>query len=56
MEDHALIDAAQRKLRSLYLGKRHADLDEQASDTPPLSLASIFNDYLEEFGDAFDKM
>ena len=47
LEDQHLVEATQRKLRQLYLGGKHANLDSQASDTPPLSLRSLFRDYIE---------
>ncbi len=56
LEDQMLVEAAQRKLRQLYLGGRHTNLDAQASDTPPLSLASLFRDSLEEVSDIIEKI
>ena len=52
LEDQHLVEATQRKLHQLYLGGRHSNLDSQASDTPPLSLRSLFRDYLEGFPEA----
>jgi hypothetical protein len=52
LDDQHLIEAAQRKLRQLYLGGRHSNLEAEASDTPPLSLRSLFRDYFEELPEA----
>ena len=54
LEDPPLIEATQRTLRRLYLGGRHSDLDPQASDTPPLSLGSLFRDYFREFSETIE--
>lgn len=60
LEGWPLIEATERKLRKLYLsggGRRsvgkeeHLTLDPQASDTPPVSLLSLFRDYFEELTD-----
>ena len=40
LADQSLAEVARQKLRQLYLGGRHENLDPQASDTPPLSLYS----------------
>jgi hypothetical protein len=55
LEDQHLIEATQRKLRQLYLGGKHSNLDSQASDTPPLSLRSLFRDYLEGLPEASER-
>jgi hypothetical protein len=65
LEGWPLIDAAERKFRQLYLsggGRRLAasggsstDLDPQASDTPPISLESLFRDYFKEFSEMLNK-
>jgi len=54
LEDPPLIEAAQRKLRQLYLGGKHSSLDPQASDTPPLSSRSLFRDYYREISEAIE--
>ncbi len=57
LEDRGLIEATQRKLRELYLGGvngKHSSLDSQVSDTPPLSLASLFRDYFERISGAVE--
>ena len=40
------------KTRERYLGGKHPKLDSRASDAPPLSLLNLFDDYLNEVGDA----
>ena len=55
LEDQPLVEAAQHKLRQLYLGSKHSGLDQKASDTPPLSLFSIFRDYYEELSDVIER-
>jgi hypothetical protein len=55
LEDPLLIGAAQQRLRQLYLGGKHSSLDPQASDTPPLSLRSLFRDYFEELSEAIER-
>lgn len=47
LEDPTLIEATQRRFRQLYLGSKHTQLDGQASDTPPLSLETLFRDSME---------
>ncbi len=48
LEDQVLVQAVQRKFRQLYLGgRRQYELDPRASDTPPLSLQSLFKDILD---------
>ncbi len=54
LEDFELVDAARRKIRSLYLEHRQTSLDDQASDTPPLSLYAIFKEQLEVIGEGID--
>lgn len=54
LEDPPLVEATQRKLRQLYLGGRFSNLDPQASDTPPLSLGSLFRDYFREFSEVIE--
>ena len=57
VEDSVLIEAAQRKFRQLYLGSKHtAKLDDQASDTPPLSLLTLVRDHLEEVSELLGKI
>lgn len=52
-----LIEAAQRRIRELYLGGRYKDPDLDASrDTPPLSLESLFKDYFEKFTNDLDEL
>jgi hypothetical protein len=54
LEDQPLIAVAQQRLRQLYLGRKHSNLDPQTSDTPPLSLRSLFRDYYEELSEAIE--
>jgi hypothetical protein len=54
LEDQPLIGVAQQRMRQLYLGGKHASLDPQASDTPPLSLRSLFRDYSEELSEVIE--
>ena len=56
LEDWPLVQAAQHKIRTLYLHDKHLALDDQASDTPPLSLLSLFRDHLRELGEIIEKM
>ena len=42
-----LIEAVQRRRREEHLGSKRQNLDPQASETPPLSLDSLFQDYFE---------
>lgn len=46
--DQTLVEAARQKLRLLYLGGKHENLDPAATDTPPISLDSLFRDFFEE--------
>jgi hypothetical protein len=55
LEDQTLIAAAQQRMRQLYLGGKLSGLDPQTSDTPPLSLRSLFRDYYEELSEAIEK-
>lgn len=49
LEESDLVEAAQRKLRQLYhKGSRYESLDAQATDTPPISLNTLFRDCFEE--------
>lgn len=54
LEDLPLIAVAQQRLRQLYLGGKHVHLDPQTSDTPPLSLRSLFRDYYEELAEVIE--
>lgn len=57
MEEPKLIEAALRKFRQLHLGGKHlAELDGQASDTPPLSLRSLVRDHFEEVSKLLGKV
>jgi hypothetical protein len=54
LEDPLLIVVAQQRLRQLYLGGKHSNLDPQASDTPPLSLRTLFRDSYEELSEVIE--
>ena len=54
LADQHLIEATQRKLRLLYLGGKHENLNPGATDTPPVSLGSLFLDYFEEISEAVE--
>lgn len=51
LTDIDLVEVTRQELRRLYLGGKHENLDSQASDTPPLSLGALFEDYLEELSE-----
>jgi len=55
LDEWRFIEATERKLRQLYLGSgRRSDLDPQASDTPPISLQSLFEDYWNEISEVIE--
>ena len=51
-----LMEAAQTKMRKLYLGGKYEGLDPQTTDTPTLSPKSLFRDYFEEISEVIDKI
>lgn len=51
LEDQNLAEITRQELRRLYLGGKHENLDPQNSDTPPLSLSALFQDYFEELSE-----
>lgn len=48
LDDQILAEAARRKIRQLYLGGKHENLAPEVTDTPPISLETLFRDFLEE--------
>ncbi|OHA20336.1 MAG: hypothetical protein A2849_01000 [Candidatus Taylorbacteria bacterium RIFCSPHIGHO2_01_FULL_51_15] len=56
LSEPELIEATHRKLRRLYLGSKHENLESGATDTPPLSLEAILLDSVEEVSDLLEKL
>ena len=48
LDDQSLVEATRKKLRELYMGGRHENLDPQVTDTPPISLGTLFIGFFEE--------
>ncbi len=47
-DDQELIQAAWRKRREWYLGGKHENLSPGSSDTPPMSLETLFQGFFDE--------
>lgn len=48
LAEQDLVEATRIELRRLYLGGRHENLDPQATDTPPISLDTLFQGFFDE--------
>jgi hypothetical protein len=51
LADQDLVEATRQKLRELYLGGRCENLNPEATDTPPISLGTLFIGFFEEIDD-----
>lgn len=51
LAEQDLVEVTRIELRRLYLGGRHENLDPQATDTPPITLETLFQGFFEEIDD-----